>query len=61
MSEFIDVDPAELHLPPSRSQGGLTPANLPVRRPDALVPAEVIHNLPRLDVTRTPKVKEVLP
>lgn len=30
-------------------------------RPGALVPVEVIHNLPRLDVTRMPKVKEVLP
>jgi hypothetical protein len=26
-----------------------------------LVPAEVIQDLPRLDVTRMPKVKEMLP
>ena len=30
-------------------------------RPGELVPAEVIQNLPRLDVTRTPKIKERLP
>ncbi len=99
MSEFIDVDPGELHLPPSRSQGadpgklarqiakfgnsldgmpplqlirgkdghlrindGVTRATRAAKlRPSVLVPAEVIQNLPRLDVTRTPKVKEVLP
>jgi hypothetical protein len=30
-------------------------------RPGALVPAEVIQDLPQLDVTRTPKVKDALP
>src|SRR5437667_232308 len=99
MAEFIDVDPSELHLPPSRALGadpgkllrqiskhgdsldGMPPLQL-VRgknghlrindgvtratraaklRPGVLVPAEVIQNLPRLDVTRMPKVKEVLP
>lgn len=99
MPEFIEVDPGELHLPPSRPQGadprklalqiakygesldGIPPLQL-VRgkdghlrindgvtravhaaklRPGALVPAEVIQNLPRLDVTRFPKVKDILP
>lgn len=99
MREFIDVDPRELHLPPSRSQGadpgklarqisrhgdsldGMPPLEL-VRgkdghlrindgvtratraatlKPGASIPAEVIHTLPTLDVTRTPKVKDVLP
>jgi hypothetical protein len=99
MPEFIDVDPGDLHLPPTRRQGsdpgklarqigkhgnsldGMPPLQL-VRgkdghlrindgvtratraaklRPGVLVPAEVIQNLPRLDVTRMPKVKEVLP
>jgi hypothetical protein len=99
MAEFIDVDPAELYLPPSRSQGadagklarqiakhgnsldGMPPLQL-VRgrnghfrindgvtratraaklRPGELVPAEVIQDLPGLDVTRMPKVKEMLP
>ena len=30
-------------------------------RPGVLVPAEVIQDLPRLDVTRIPKVKDCLP
>ena len=99
MPEFIDVDPGELHVPPSRPQGadpgklshqiakhgnllaGMPPLQL-VRgkdgnfrindgvtratraaklRPGELVPAEVIQDLPQLDVTRMPKVKEVLP
>ena len=30
-------------------------------RPGSLVLAEVIHDLPNLDVTRVPKVKEMLP
>ena len=99
MAEFIDVDPGELHLPPSRAQGadpgklarqiakhgasldGMPPLQL-VRgkngglritdgvtratraaklRPGELVAAEVIHDLPRLNVTRMPKVKECLP
>jgi hypothetical protein len=30
-------------------------------QPGQLIEAEVIHELPRLDVTRTPKVKEALP
>jgi hypothetical protein len=99
MSEFIDVDPAERYVPPSRVQGadpgklarqiskhgnsldGMPPlqlirgkgGNLRINdgvtratraaklRPGELIPAEVIQNLPRLDVTRMPKVKEVLP
>jgi hypothetical protein len=99
MPEFIDVDPGELHLPPSRPQGadpgklarqiakhgnsldGMPPLQV-VRGKDghlridddvtratraakfragALVPAEVIQDLPRLDVTRMPKVKDRLP
>src|ERR1700676_1145830 len=99
MSEFIDVDPGEWYVPPSRAQGadpgklarqiakygnsldGMPPLQL-VRgkdghlrindgatratraanpRPGELVPAEIIQDLPRLDVTRMPKVKERLP
>jgi hypothetical protein len=99
MPEFIDVDPGELHLPPSRAQGadpaklarqisrygnslsGIPPLQL-VRGKDGhfrindgvtratraaklrsgeKVPAEVIQDLPKLDVTRMPKVKEMLP
>jgi len=99
MAEFIDVDPAELYLPPSRAQGadpgklarqisrhgssldGMprlelvrgTHGNLRINdgvtrfiraaklRPGLLVPAEVIQNLPRLNVARMPKVKDRLP
>jgi hypothetical protein len=99
MPEFIDVDPGELHLPPSRPQGadpfklarqiakhgntldgmpplqvvrgkgghlrindGVTRASRAAQlRPGTLVPAEVIQDLPNLDVTRTPKVKDTLP
>jgi hypothetical protein len=99
MPEFIDVDPGELHLPPSRPQGadrgkltrqiakhgnslvsmpplqlirgkdghlrindGVTRATRAAKlRPGALVPAEIIQDLPRLDVTRIPKVKDALP
>jgi hypothetical protein len=99
MSEFIDVDPGELHLPPGRRQGadpaklarqfakfgnsflgmpplqvvrgrdghfrindGVTRATRAAKlRPGQLVNAEVIHELPKLDVTRLPKVKETLP
>ncbi len=98
MAEFIDVDPGELYLPPSRSKGadpvklarqiakhknslsGMPPLQLTrgkdghLRINDAvtratraaklahgkLVPAEIIHVLPRLDVTRMPKVKDTL-
>jgi hypothetical protein len=99
MPEFIDVDPAELFLPPSRRDGadpgklarqiskhgksldGMPPLEL-VRgkdrhlrindgvrratraaklRPGVVVPAEVIQDLPRLDVTRCPQVKDRLP
>ncbi len=99
MSEFIDVDPGELHLPPGRPQGadpgklarqvnrhgdsldGMPPLQL-VRgkdghlrindgvtratraaklRPGERVRAEVIQDLPKLDVTRMPKVKDTLP
>jgi hypothetical protein len=99
MSEAIDVDPGELHLPPSRAQGadpgklarqisrhgnsldgmpplqvvrgknghlrindGVTRATRAAKlRPGELVRAEVIQDLPRLDVTRMPKVKDTLP
>jgi hypothetical protein len=99
MPEFIDVDPRELHLPPSRAQGadpgklarqiakhgdslvgmpplqvirgrdgkmrindGVTRATRAAKlRPGTLVPAEVIQDLPRLDVTRMSKVKDRLP
>jgi hypothetical protein len=99
MPEFIDVNPGELHLPPSRPQGadpgklarqiakhgdsltgmpplqltrgkngdlrindGVTRATRAAKlRPGKLVPAEVIQDLPRLDVTRIPKVKDTLP
>jgi hypothetical protein len=99
MAEFIDVDPGELYLPPTRPQGpdpgklarqiakhgdsldgmpslqvirgkdghlrindGVTRATRAAKlRPGLLVPAEVIQDLPRLDVTRMAKVKEVLP
>ena len=99
MPELIEVDPGELHLPPSRPQGadpgklarqiathgssldGMPPLQVvrgkdgrlrindgvtrAVRaaklRPGTLVPVEVIQNLPRLDVTRMPKVRDVLP
>lgn len=95
----LQVDPGELHVPPSRPQGadpaklarqiafhgtrtdGMPPLEL-VRgkdghyrindgvtratrvaklRPGQSVPAVVIHDLPHLDVTRFPKIKEVLP
>ncbi|MFO0969949.1 MAG: hypothetical protein U0793_30720 [Gemmataceae bacterium] len=99
MPEFIDVDPSELYLPPSRAQGadpgklarqiskhgdslvgmprlelirgkdghlrindGVTRATRAAKlRPGELIPAEVIQDLPRLDVTRMPKVKDCLP
>jgi hypothetical protein len=99
MSEFIDVDPGELRLPPSRPHGadpvklakqiakhgnslagmpplqlirgrnghlrindGVTRATRAAKlRPTELVRAEVIQDLPKLDVTRMPKVKETLP
>jgi hypothetical protein len=99
MPEYIDVDPSELHLPPSRSQGadpgklagqiakygaslvgmpplqlirgkdghmrindGVTRATRAAKlRPGVLVPAEVIQDLPKLDVRRMPKVKDTLP
>lgn len=99
MPEFIEVDPGELHLPPSRSQGadpaklarqiarhgnglnGMPPLQVVRRKdghlwindgvtratrtakpqPGAVVQAEVIQDLPKLDVTRMPKVKDALP
>jgi len=99
MREFIDVDPAELFLPPSRRDGadpgklarqiskhgkslermpplelvrgkdrrlrindGVTRATRAAKlRPGEMVPAEVIQDLPRLDVTRCPQVKDRLP
>lgn len=99
MPEFIEVDPGELRLPPSRSQGadpaklarqiakfgdsfdgmpplqitrgkggeyrindGVTRATRAAKlRPRKNVVAEVIHDLPMLNVRRTPTVKEMLP
>src|SRR5579862_9403828 len=99
MGQFIDVDPGELYLPPSRIQGadpgklarqiakhgnsldgmpplqiirgkdrhlrindGVTRATRAAKlRPGERVPAEVIQELPQLDVTRMPKVKDKLP
>src|SRR5258708_33337 len=100
MSELINVDPGDLHLPPSRSQEaepaklarqiskyGKSLLGMPPRsnshvvkmdifrsttdvtratraaklRPGETVVAEVIHDLPKLNVARLPKVKERLP
>ena len=99
MTEFIEVDPGELYLPPSRSQGadpgklarqiakhrdlldgmpplqvvrgggghlrindGVTRATRVAKlRPGVPVLVEVIQDLPNLDVTRMPKVKDTLP
>ena len=99
MPEFLDVDPGELYLPPSRRQGadpgklarqinkhgssldgmprlelirgkdghfrindGVTRATRAAKlRPGELVPAEVIQNLPHLNVTREKQVKDCLP
>jgi hypothetical protein len=99
MPEFIQVEPGELHLPPSRPQGadpgklarqiakhgssldgmpalqvvrgkegklrindGVTRATRAAKlRPGVLVPAEVIQDLPGLDVSRLPKVKDRMP
>lgn len=99
MPEFLKIDPGELHLPPSRSQGadpaklarqiakygnsldgmpplqitrgkdghlrindGVTRATRAAKlRPGELIEAETIYTLPRLDVTKTPKVKDMLP
>ncbi|MFM9964840.1 MAG: hypothetical protein ACKV2Q_26845 [Planctomycetaceae bacterium] len=52
-----------------RGKGGRYPINDGVTRatratklrPGALVPAEVIQELPKLDVTKMPQVKDVLP
>jgi hypothetical protein len=98
--EFIEVDPAGLHLPPGIRAQGADPAKLgrqiakfgtalegmpPIEvtrgkdgnmrindgvtratraaklRPGESIPAEVIADLPNLDVTRTPRVGENLP
>jgi hypothetical protein len=99
MREFLEVDPGELYLPPSRCEGaepgklarqisrygdsltGMPPLqvvrgkggffriNDGVTRairaaklwPGEKVVAEVIQDLPSLNVARTPKVKESLP
>jgi hypothetical protein len=96
---FIQIDPGELYLPPSRPQGadpaklarqiakhgnslngmpslelirgkdgnlrindGVTRATRAAKlRPGETVTAEIIQDLPRLDVTKMPKVKDVLP
>jgi len=98
-TQVIEVDPGELHVPPSRSQGadpgklarqiakhgssldgmpplqvirgkdghlrindGVTRATRAAKlRPGETVTAEVIQDLPKLNVARMPKVKEVLP
>ena len=45
-----------------RINDGVTRATRAAKlRPGEAGPAEVIQNLPRLDVTRTPKIKERLP
>jgi hypothetical protein len=98
MPEFIDVDPGDLHLPPSRAQGadpgklarqiarhgdsldGMPPIQV-VRgkdgrlrindvvsratraaklRPGERVRAEVIQDLPDLEVARMPRVRDTL-
>ena len=99
MREFITVDPGELFLPPSRSQGadpgklarqiarhgnsldgmpalqvvrgqgghlrindGVTRATRAAKlRPGEMLMVEVIDEIPQLNVTRTPRVKDVLP
>jgi len=99
MSEFIAVDPGQLYLPPSRSQGadpaklarqiskfgsslagmpalqvtrgkegylrindGVTRATRAAKfRPGAHVTVEVIHELPNLDVTKMPRIRDRLP
>jgi hypothetical protein len=98
MGEFLETDPGELYLPPSRALGadpdklarqirrhgnsldgmpplqvvrgkggcfrindGVTRATRAAKlRPGMRVRAEVIHDLPNLDVTRTRTVKESL-
>jgi hypothetical protein len=97
--KLIQVDPAELHVPPSRPQGadpaklarqiskhgnsldGMPPlelvrgkdGNLRINdgvtratraaklRPGETVIAEIIQELPTLDMTKMPKIKDVLP
>jgi hypothetical protein len=45
-----------------RINDGVTRATQPAKlRPGSRVPAEVIDTLPNLDVTRTPRVRDVLP
>jgi hypothetical protein len=45
-----------------RINDGVTRATRAAKlRPGMLVPVEVIQDLPRLDVTRMPKVKDTLP
>lgn len=99
MAEFIDVDPADLYLPPGRRDGadpgklarqisqfalsldGMPPLEL-VRgkngllrindgvtramraakfRPGVMIVAEVIQDIPHLNVARMPQVKDRLP
>jgi len=97
--KFIQVDPAELYLPPSRRQGvdpaklarqivrhgasldgmpplevtrgkdgklrindGVTRATRAAKlRPGELITAEIIQELPKLDVTKIPQIKDTLP
>ena len=99
MQEIMEVDPGELHLPPSRRQGadpakliqqisqygssligmpalevvrgidghlrindGVTRATRAAKLcPGQKITVVIIQELPLLDVTRMPKVKEVLP
>jgi len=45
-----------------RINDGVTRATRAAKlRPGRLLDAEIIHDLPKLDVTRTPKVKDSLP
>ncbi len=97
--KFIQVDPAELYLPPSRRQGadpaklarqiaqhgnsldgmpplevtrgkdgklrindGVTRATRAAKlRPGEQITAEIIQELPNLNVTKTPQIKDALP
>jgi hypothetical protein len=68
MPESVEVDPGELHLPPTRSHGAdpFKLARQIAKHGDSLngMPpgsAEIIQNLPQVDFTRMPKVKETQP
>jgi hypothetical protein len=57
MPEFIEVDPGERFLPPSRPQGA---APFKLARQTAKY-GDSLNGMPPLQVTRTPQVKETLP